>query len=221
MYLRRINPADGPWSGSIQCQLDVEQPGYSRHEAQTWTLTGDVPTVQGAMRVVSGHLDSEGTRRSATSSRTPGSSTLSGPPTFHPPARRSPCSFALRMKDFIIRQWHSLQALHSGVAGTRQAILNGTPAQPSPVSFAASEWQLPWIETDPDGNLSGKFPVQADNLGGDLAQGGPPATALCRWKFARGNPSKENPDQNTAAAPAPDGTRTTWSMRPLLLSNRT
>src|ERR1044071_893102 len=42
---------DGPWAGSIQCQLDVEQSGYSRHEIQSWTLTGGAPSNQSDIRV--------------------------------------------------------------------------------------------------------------------------------------------------------------------------
>src|SRR5262245_53830829 len=34
------SPADGPWTGSIRCQLDVDTETYKRHETQTWTITG-------------------------------------------------------------------------------------------------------------------------------------------------------------------------------------
>src|SRR6478736_4746576 len=46
------SPAGGQWSGSIQCELDVQQPNYMRHETQTWTLTGGPPTAAGGTGVL-------------------------------------------------------------------------------------------------------------------------------------------------------------------------
>src|SRR5689334_4059941 len=42
IYTYAQSPAGGPWSGSIQCQLDVQLQSYVRHEVQTWTLTGEL-----------------------------------------------------------------------------------------------------------------------------------------------------------------------------------
>src|SRR6185503_14814162 len=35
--------ASVPWSGRIQCQLDVQDDGYSTRQTHTWTLTGGPP----------------------------------------------------------------------------------------------------------------------------------------------------------------------------------
>src|SRR5262245_10781231 len=45
------NFADGPWSGSVTCQLDIDQISYNRHETQTWTLTGKKLPPNGDMRI--------------------------------------------------------------------------------------------------------------------------------------------------------------------------
>src|SRR5882762_2788321 len=31
---------DAPWTGQIQCQLNVQNNGYAHQEIQTWTVTG-------------------------------------------------------------------------------------------------------------------------------------------------------------------------------------
>src|SRR5687768_8399036 len=48
--LAQSSPADGPWSGSVQCVLDVQLATYSRQETQTWTLTGAAPAREGGFR---------------------------------------------------------------------------------------------------------------------------------------------------------------------------
>jgi hypothetical protein len=43
--------AEGSWTGSVQCRIDVTGAEYERHEDQTWTLTGEAPRIEGAMRI--------------------------------------------------------------------------------------------------------------------------------------------------------------------------
>jgi hypothetical protein len=33
------SPADGPWSGSVRCEIDVSTGSYSRREPHIWPLT--------------------------------------------------------------------------------------------------------------------------------------------------------------------------------------
>jgi hypothetical protein len=195
------SPADGPWSGSIQCSLDMEQPGYSRHEIQTWTLTGEAATIQGAMRVYPATWTVTG---QGALQRPQGARAANAQWNVSVPPANAPLAMFIRASDgrFIIRQWHSLKTMSNGVVGTRQAVLNGAAAQPSAVNLAASEWQLPWIETSPDANLSGTLSVQAESLGGDLAQGGSPAAAVCKWQFARGAAAVVDIKQRTESIPS-------------------
>jgi hypothetical protein len=44
------SPADGPWSGSANCQITVHGPGYSHRETHTWILAGGSPTIRGVWR---------------------------------------------------------------------------------------------------------------------------------------------------------------------------
>src|SRR3954449_3158679 len=66
-------PGDPLWSGWAQCRLDTQGPGYSSQQTHTWTMTGGVPTVQGAMRLYPGTWSVSG---SGALQRTQGSQTL-------------------------------------------------------------------------------------------------------------------------------------------------
>src|SRR5262245_18437953 len=51
LALGQAQPADGPWSGQVVCQLNMQSQGYTRQETQTWTMNGGTPQVQGAFRL--------------------------------------------------------------------------------------------------------------------------------------------------------------------------
>src|SRR5450432_3559238 len=42
---------DASWSGSVECKLDLETAEYSRHETQTWTITGPAPNPGSVIRL--------------------------------------------------------------------------------------------------------------------------------------------------------------------------
>src|SRR5437016_686425 len=194
--------ADGQWSGSIQCKLDVEQPGYSRHEIQTWTLTGQPPRNEGMWihpatwaYAGGGHI-----------------AQAQGPRMVNiqwninvPPSDASLAMFVRASdKKFIIRLGYSPRPLYDAVSGMRQITLNGTPQPPGRVNFPVSAWQWPWIEATAGTNVSGSMSIQAESLGGDLAQPGGPPTAVCKYQFSRAGaspdltPASQNCSQSAA-----------------------
>src|ERR1700722_3953055 len=46
-----FSQSSATWPGSAQCQLTLQTNGYTRQEAQTWTITEGQPTQQCAMHV--------------------------------------------------------------------------------------------------------------------------------------------------------------------------
>ncbi len=184
----QASPADGSWSGQIQCQLDIQDSGHVRHETQTWTLTGEPPSGNGDIHIYPATWTAAGQGMRQMSQ---GLRTTNAQWNINVPSTSAPIAMFIRAQDgaFIIRQWHSQKSLPNGMAGTRQAFMNGSAEQPSAVSFPAFEWQLPWIITSPDSNLSGTLKVPVERLAGDLGLGVQPSTAVCKWQFSRGKPA--------------------------------
>ena len=44
------SPADGPWSGQVQCVLSARGPDYQDDQTHTWRLTGEKPLLVGLFR---------------------------------------------------------------------------------------------------------------------------------------------------------------------------
>ena len=176
------NPADGPWSGFIQCKLDVEQPGYSRHEIQTWTLTGQPPRNEGMWIHAATWAYSGGGRIEK----------VQPPQTTNfqwninvPPSDATLAMFVRGTdKKFIIRLGYSPRPLYNVASGTRQITLTGIPQRPSSFSFPVTAWSWPWIEATPGTNVSGSMSIQTESLGADLTQPGGPPSAVCKYQFS-------------------------------------
>ena len=147
--LSQSSPADGPWSGQIQCQLDVQQQGYVRHETQTWTLTSSTPTSKnGAMQIYPAVWTATG---QGAVQRAQGARSSTAQWTINAPPAKGSLAMFVRASDgqFIIRVWQRQATLYNAVTGTRQIAVDGVAKQPGPISYAVNEWPLPWIETTP------------------------------------------------------------------------
>ena len=181
------SPADGPWVGSIQCQVDEEQQGYSRHEVQTWRLTSSTPTSKnGAMQIYPATWTVSGKGSARQESRKSSAQwAVAVPPT------SAPIAMFVRASDgkFIIRLWHSLSKQPNGLTGERAVAANGVQQQLSSINSAVPEWPLPWIETMADANIAGSLSVPIEGLGADLAALGQPSAAMCTWQFSRATSS--------------------------------
>jgi hypothetical protein len=179
------NPADGPWSGSIQCQLDVQQQGYERHETQTWKLTSSMPVGKnGDMRLYSAvwSVTGQGGYQRAMGQR----ASLAQWNINVPPANASVAMF-VRASDgqFIIRIWQRPVPLNTGINAMRQIADNRVAQQPARINSTVQEWMLPWILVNPAGNIRGKLSVPVESLGADLTPSGLSPMANCAWQFSR------------------------------------
>src|SRR5258708_7317772 len=147
------SPTQDPWSGQIQCRLDVEEPGYSRHEIQSWTLTGRELPPNGDARYYGANWTYTG--RGALQ-KAQGSRTTTAQWEVNVPPTEAPLALFVRDQRFLIRLAHSRKTLSNAVTGTRlDTFNNGQPRPPAPVSLTVDEWPLPWIETAPGANVSG------------------------------------------------------------------
>ena len=181
----QINPADGPWSGQIQCQLDVQQQGYVRHETQTWTLTSRTPaTKSGDISIYSASWTATG---QGGFQRVLGTrSSLAQWNVNVPPANTAIAMFVRAQdKQFIIRIWQRSAPSYTGISAVRQLAENGVPQRPANISSAVHEWTLPWIQPEPRETTRGKFSVATESLGADLTPPGAAPTAECTYQFTR------------------------------------
>src|SRR5262249_48090047 len=129
--------AAGPWTGSIQCQLDVQQQGYVRHETQTWTLTSNMPVSKnGDMQIYSATWTAtgQGGFQRALGQR----SSLAQWNINVPPANATIAMF-VRGSDqqFIIRIWQRPTPSYTGIRANRQMMDNGAAQQ---LNSSVQEW---------------------------------------------------------------------------------
>lgn len=190
------SPADGPWSGQIQCQLHVQQSGYTRDESQTWTLASKVPTGKnGDMRLYPATWTATG---QGGIQKTLGSRAVMAQWNLSAPATPATIAMFIRAQDkqFVIRLWQRPIPATNTLRGTRQFAENGV-VQPGTINSAAQEWTLPWILADARANISGKFSIPTESLGIDLTPTTSPlAPAVCVWQFAHDD---EAPKESVAA----------------------
>jgi hypothetical protein len=183
--LSQSSPADGPWFGQIQCQLDVQQQGYERHETQTWKLTSSMPVSKnGDMQIYSATWTATG---QGGIQRAVGLRASQAQWNINvPPAGASVAMFVRAQdKQFIIRIWQRPAPSYTGMAATRQMAENGMAQPPAKLSATVHEWVLPWIEVEPGAKTSSKLSVPVESLGADLTPQGPSPMADCTWQFAR------------------------------------
>jgi hypothetical protein len=178
----QTSPGDGSWSGQIQCQLDVQQQGYARHEVQTWTLTSSMPVSKnGDMQIYSATWTAtgQGGFQRALDQR----SSLAQWNINVPPANATIAMFIRRSDGrFIIRIWQRPAPSYTGIIATRQ--IAGQAQGATKINSAVHEWTLPWIEAKPGATASGKMSVPAESLGADLTPPGTLPTAECTWQFS-------------------------------------
>jgi hypothetical protein len=189
--------AAGNWSGQVQCSFDDVDQSYSRHELQTWMLTGASPSVQGSMYVYPATWSSTG---QGALQRVQGAQTTNIQWTTNVPAQQATIAIFVRASDnrLIIKPWHSQMRLDYAVTGSKQIVTNGVAQQPTSFSYAAWEWQFPRIEDSPtNANVTGSSQSQADGGNADLVHrnGGIPLAANCQWQFTKGGMTPTNSNQ--------------------------
>lgn len=195
------SPADGPWSGTIQCDLNVQEPNYERQETQTWTLTGKKLGLNGDMRIFDATWTATGRGRNLRSSSSGGQQLLTQW-TINVPATSAPLSFWVHQGEPLInfKQWHSLLRADNAVSGAHQGTANGVPQPQQPFSGAAFEWNFGFVSgglLNP--GISGSKSIQVEGLGqATFRPGLHTDTAACQWnltKGASGPDSKNNQKQ--------------------------
>ena len=180
------SPPDGPWSGSIQCQLDVDQSGYARHETQTWTLTSTTPTGKnGDMQIYPAvwTVQGEGNAR-----RAAGQQASDAQWKINVAPQDASLGMFIRASDgtFIIRIWQRPAPARTAAQGTLKRTFSGAGQPPATIASTVYEWALPWIEAKDGATISGKFSAPVEPLSAEFALvGKPTAAADCRWQFTR------------------------------------
>ena len=173
--LAQTGPADGPWSGSVQCVLDGQLATYTRQETQTWTLTDSSPTPVGGFRIYNATWTVTGQGRVNATTWT-----------VNVPATPVELAMFVRASDqkLIVRQWSSLKQIPGAITGTRSM---------TPFFRPASEWSFPWIDEDKSRTtLDGSKPANADALPADFFFSGAPVNATCTWQFTKSGGSSKS-----------------------------
>ena len=186
------NFADGPWSGSVTCQLDIDQTTYNRHETQTWALTGKKLAPNGEMRIYEATWAATGQGEYLTQQNSQGMQVLNKW-TVNVPPMLTKIRFYMDhgQTAVFITQWDTPPHSDYGRVTMRQVITNGVAQTPQPVPNApVYAWDFQRItEGVLSPNLSGSKSIQASSLGAGTQPitgqvGGP--TATCNWQFIKG-----------------------------------
>jgi len=183
--LAQAPPSDGPWSGQVVCQLNLQSEGYTRQETQTWTMAGGTPRIQGAFRLFSVTWTATG---SGSVQRTQNGQTITAQWILNPAPSNGTFAVFVRASDnrLIFRPWHTRLRADFALRGTRQSAGNGSQQPASSMAYPTWEWQLPWMDADlTSSNVSGSFTVTAEALTAELASPpGLPRIANCTWQFS-------------------------------------
>jgi len=184
---------DAPWSGSAQCQINVQGQGYMHSETHTWTLTGGQPSVQGAIRV---HPATWKVTGQGSFTRTQGTQTLSGQWTTSATQANAPIAIFVRASDgrLILKSWHAQLRAAGGVTGTQQQTINGIPQSQVPISAEAFEWAVPVSDSSAASTqIRGSSSIATRGAVGPMQPGGSKGTAVCTWQFSKSSGGVASP----------------------------
>ena len=179
-------PQEAAWSGQATCAVNVQSPGYSYQETQTWTITPGAPTLQGQMQVYPASWSASG---NGATQRPQGAQALQATWNSTVPGISAPIAVFFRGYDkrLIIKAWHSQLRQQASIRGTRLVSAAGAAPTQSALVSDAYEWQFPTVESDPTGTtVSGSGTVE---VGGGylLLQPTMASTkAACQWEFVEG-----------------------------------
>ncbi len=200
--LAQALPSDGPWSGQVVCQLNLQSEGYTRQETQTWTMAGGIPSIQGAFHLFSVTWTATG---SGSVQRTQNGQTVTAQWILNPAPTNGTFAVFVRASDnrLIFRPWHTRLRADFALRGTRQSAGNGSQQPASSMAYPTWEWQLPWMDADPtSSNVSGSFTVTAEALTAELASPpGLPRIANCTWQFSSGANAATTPAASSVGNP--------------------
>jgi hypothetical protein len=203
----QTSPADGPWSGTVECRIDVEMADFSRHETQTWTLTGTAPKVNGAMRIYMAQWSVTG---SGSSTKVHGQQKSVSQWTINVPPRDVQLAVFERLSDhkLIFRSWGAQARAQGALAGTRHAMVNGVSRPPEEFAFAVDALDFGWIVDEPGStNVSGTHPISFEPMNATLSPVAAARVGTCTWSFQKAAPTPAVVPAPRTGAPEPAPTR--------------
>jgi hypothetical protein len=204
--------AQASWSGQIQCQLTIQSDGYSHQEVQTWQLTTDPPTLNGAMPVYSANwsvTEQGATQRNLPTQALAGEWKASTTPT------KVVFIIIKRASDqrLLVKRYTPAVYVPGAVVGVRRVAAPGAAAATSQFQLPAWEWPLPVIEDAGNStDVSGSATTMIAASFRPMQPGGPSSPANCVWHFTYGTsaPSRAMvPPTVTASTPGLSTTQPT------------
>jgi len=178
------------WSGGAQCQIEVQGPGYTHQETHSWTLSGNPPIKQGAMKIYSATWSVSG---QGSLDRTQGAQTLKAEWTTNASLANAPIALFIRASDGkrVIKSWHAQLRSAGGVTGTQEVTINGVVQNPKGViSLEAFEWTFPLLEgVRSSGVIAGSSAKPTNGSVGPMQPGGSQGSATCNWEFHTNAPA--------------------------------
>jgi uncharacterized repeat protein (TIGR01451 family) len=191
-----------PWSGQIQCQLEVKDEGYSSRQTHTWTLTGGPPRGTGDVVVhpAQWSVTGEGTVNLVNGVQaTRAQWTVSVPPTdaaLNIMIRRDTGALAMNQGG------HSQVRVYKAYAGSREVSARGSRGSSTAMDFALVEWQFGTIQQNAtDTTFSGSMPVAppADLM--PLAPQNAQRTGTCTWQVGPASATSASVEASPAPSP--------------------
>jgi hypothetical protein len=178
------SPADGPWSGQVQCVLSVRGPDYTDDQTHTWRLTGEPPKTVGMFRQWPAIWSVQGNGRRQLSTppisprkELPGSPSESWKTTV--PETSAPISVWEPSKGRIrFGSQHGLLNINGGITGVAST--------GAAINAPFQEWEFPVVEDDAtlttiSGTRTRSVPGRAWRQPTGVL-----TTETCTWNYTKG-----------------------------------
>jgi hypothetical protein len=198
--------APPPWGGWARCQVDVQGPGYTDQQTHTWTITGGLPTIEGAFRVYAGTWTVVG---GGSLQRSQGAQTLRAEWATNGPAMNAPIAVFVRASDgrMLIQARHAQLRAAGAIQGYQQVTIDGVPQTPGVIAAEAFEWTFPLVDAPSTSTTAAGLssPAVSGSVG-PMQPAGSNVRASCTWQFGQGSAAPAPPPTLAArAVPTPAG----------------
>lgn len=185
------SPAQGPWSGRVQCMVVSKSAEYLDEQTHTWTLTGAAPTPTpfGSAQVYytwPATWTVQGSGRKAYPPRVPGATVRDDQVERWTIANEM--TVALRVTE-IAGQTARIRIAAEGMRGAPLGSIRVTEVSGRTRDAAVEPWQFPAIEDSATNTTLSGTSTRTFPEGYGVGWGQPPkatTTATCTWSFTRG-----------------------------------
>ena len=177
-------PFTSPWSGWVQCQIDVRGSGYTHHETQTWQLNGPA-TTQSNVQTVQATWTVRG--QGSLQLTLPDGAMETGLWRTDSAGLAAQIGFTLHADRITIQKLNAQLVAVAAIEGRDLVLRDGRLRPNRTFPRDAGEYQFPKIEpaTTATHVTGSTMPVSIGLTFAPIAPGDARATASCSWNLGR------------------------------------